>query len=411
MSGSMQIHKVSLEKVWGVPGLPEVFFQVNTSSQGRSARLSSEGEIALASQPWLPLNAPVKLLNHREAKPWGSEIWYTGIEKRGVCDVQFSSGHRLSLPAYLTLLTHAKTRASETIPAPSLLKILDPLPDPSRGSLYIEVHREKWETYIVSGVDKNAWPTGEGEVLFGFSSEKITQFNGDSDSFLVALQADVEKYEKVRRRLDGETLEPQRPDDIEREKQLWQTVRSYFGILKVTVGSVIEVPPFTPHSLQHGVRVVEFQTPTYERWILAFNQQVQTQKHWDTFQALAAARFQVGTRQLQSNSQSEEHLLPTPQKDPKHAANLGWKRIVDFPQFKVFRTSLNSGDSIAVELQPDASFTIVFVVSGLIQINSRHGEQLLALSAEEAALVPADAVIQGLELLADPASPALVLAV
>jgi hypothetical protein len=54
----------------------------------------------------------------------------------------------------------------------------------------------------------------------------------------------------------------------------------------VSVGDVVQVPRLLPHALQHGVRVVEFQTPVYERKILSFGQRVLTQGHWDTEEAV-----------------------------------------------------------------------------------------------------------------------------
>ena len=65
-----------------------------------------------------------------------------------------------------------------------------------------------------------------------------------------------------------------------------------FTALKtIRKGDVITVEPFVPHALQHGVRVVEFQTPHYERYILSFGQEVVTQDHWDTDEALKVAKL------------------------------------------------------------------------------------------------------------------------
>ena len=49
-----------------------------------------------------------------------------------------------------------------------LLKILDTLPDESFGDLYYEIHEEKEELYFVSGVNREAWPEGIGEIGIGF---------------------------------------------------------------------------------------------------------------------------------------------------------------------------------------------------------------------------------------------------
>ena len=37
---------------------------------------------------WINLTAPLRLDQVTVPKPWGAEIWYTGIESRGVCSIQ-----------------------------------------------------------------------------------------------------------------------------------------------------------------------------------------------------------------------------------------------------------------------------------------------------------------------------------
>ena len=64
-------------------------------------------------------------------------------------------------------------------------------------------------------------------------------------------------------------------------------MESFTRLLDLRVGDVVRVEPYYPHSLQHGVRVVELQTPTYERFIISFAQQVVTQDHWDSEHAIA----------------------------------------------------------------------------------------------------------------------------
>ena len=61
----------------------------------------------------------------------------------------------------------------------------------------------------------------------------------------------------------------------------------FTSIKELRLGDVIKVPTWTPHSPQHGIRVIEFQTPTYERYIISFEQRVLTQEHWDSEHAIA----------------------------------------------------------------------------------------------------------------------------
>ena len=245
--------------------------------------------------------------------------------------------------------------------------------------MYIELHKEKWETYVVTSVDSVAWPNGIGEVIFGFSESKLTDYNGDKDIFLAALQKQISEYEKVRRQIDADASHLASGVWAENEKKLWQSVRSYFGIRKVSVGDVIEVPPFTPHSLQNGVRVVEFQTPTYERLILAFNQKVQTQDHWDTAEALSQAHFKV------PQVQSETQIKSTPE---ACLSEKSWQCIVDFPGFKVQRMELAAEQSVPLDLASRSHVSLLFVVLGSVLVESESHDTLLELGSEEAALFP-----------------------
>jgi len=369
---------VDLSECWRVPGLSSVWCERMQSEDmvlGRAANHREE----LANKEWMNLKIPVKLKTHSEQKPWGREIWYTGIEKRGVCEVELHTKETMSLPSYLSLLSGKKECENGQIKAPSLLKILDPLPEPERGCLYIELHKEKWETYVVTSVDSVVWPNGIGEVIFGFSESKLSDYNGNRDIFLTALQKQISEYEKVRRQIDADASYLASAIWAENEKKLWQSVRSYFGIRKVAVGEVIEVPPFTPHSLQNGVRVVEFQTPTYERLILAFNQKVQTQKHWDTAEALSQAHFKV------------PQVHPETKKKSNEEADLienSWQCIVDFPGFKVQRMELAAEQSVPVRVASGSHVSLIFVVLGSVLVESESHDTLFELGAEEAALFP-----------------------
>ncbi|MEY4066616.1 MAG: hypothetical protein RIR26_2824 [Pseudomonadota bacterium] len=373
-----QFWKTDLAELWGVPHLPSVFCETQIEGRGMRARLALQEDLLLQSK-WLHLHEPLKLLTHVENKPWGRELWYTGIEKRGVSGVETAQGERLSLAEYLALFAGPEACASGDVEPPSLLKILDPLPLPERGSLYIEVHREKWETYIVTSVDAQAWPDGRGEILFGYSSAQMAAYGGRRESFLNALQKTVEEYEAVRRQIDATELEKIPSETLAREKELWLRVRQFFEVIRVDVGTVIAVPPLLPHSLQYGVRVVEFQTPTYERLILAFNQKVQTQSHWNTREALEAARFESGTDRLEQLKFQEVDIQGSV-----------WEQIVDFPQFKVLRRSLVKGENVcfASGLGSGQNHSLFFVISGRVVVTSPTGTSIISAGPEESLLLP-----------------------
>jgi hypothetical protein len=88
-------------------------------------------------------------------KPWGREVWYTGIEKRGRSWVRSGTG-RTELPYALGMFPVPLVGEEER--PPLLLKALEPLPQEVLGDLYLEVHQEKWEVYVVLDVNREAWP-------------------------------------------------------------------------------------------------------------------------------------------------------------------------------------------------------------------------------------------------------------
>lgn len=369
----MKSWSVSLSALWGVESLPEVVCETQVHPLGPLGRVTAQGEGA-AQSPWFFLDSPMKLVVHREPKPWGFEVWYTGVEKRGVCAVECGSNATVSLPAYLSLgsaLSHETEGSKIKVP---LLKILAPHASAASGCLYIEVHQEKWETYFISAVDRSVWPDGRGQVLFGFSTKKMAAFAGNEMQFKTALLADVRAYEAVRNQIDDAYVDS---DTLRtKEKELWQRVRDYFDFLDVGVGDIVRVPPLTPHSLQHGVEVVEFQTPTYERLILAFNQKVLTQNHWDTEKAVELAHFRSG-RELNRELSSVGCV-----------ADGEWSLAVDFPEFRVQQISLTQKRSSCSIPSFESACAVLFVLSGEVELRFADGASALTLTSGEAALVP-----------------------
>lgn len=280
-------------------------------------------------------------------KPWGQEIWYTGIERRGVADI---SDGQFAIPLPW-LLAIAPQRILGGAREPILLKILDPLPQAVFGDLYFEMHQQKQEVYVVTAIDAQAWPDGQGAIRFGFDAELRAQY-GDDQRFLADYLTAVRGYRELRqsidRQLDGRreregvaldaplaaaTLQAwlaDLPSEIQHQEQALRAAMERFtGMRALRLGDVVKVPCLVPHSLQHGVRTVEFQTPVYERLILSFAQKVLTQTEWDTEAAAALLR------------------MDPPPVEPwaTTGRGAGWveERIVEFDEFEVRRIALQPG--------------------------------------------------------------------
>ena len=313
------------------------FDHVRTYGDGESIEVSaafdengltlSIGETRLS--PPISLTAPIPLGTREIPKPWGREIWYTGIEARGVC-----TAGGAPLPVVLHALNLLGLAPAEP---PILLKILDPFSQPVLGDLYYELHREKQEVYVVTAVDRDAWPSGTGYLRYGFR-------DSDTETFTADYLAAVRNYEVVRREVDAlvDGMKQERgltdpldaetqltllgaiPADLSaREQVLRETMESFTALVPVHEGDVLRIARHVPHSLQHGVRVVEFQTPHYERLILSFAQKVVTQDSWDTEAALA-----------------EVTASPEPVVQPGDL-----RRIVSFEEFTVDRIVLQPGET------------------------------------------------------------------
>lgn len=327
------------------------------------------------------LNQSMALGTVRIPKPWGAEIWYTGIEQRGVCTVG-------TTPLPWLIAAGGDRVLGQGVHAPLLLKVLDPLPDAVYGDLYFEMHEQKVEVYVVTHIDKQAWPDGEGAIRFGFNKDLVAKF-GSREAFSQAYRELVREYFEVRQTID-QGLERVRvtagfsptdvvppatqtawrnqidPDLFQREQTLRSSLDDFSTLHPLKVGDVVRIPPFTPHSLQHGVRVVEFQTPHYERYILSFAQKVLTQDHWDTEVAMHKvnwdAAFDKTVRSLDS----------TP--------DFWIDEVAGFGDFNVRRLTLMPGQTIE---QAFSTYAIVMGIGG----ETRCGAVTLA--PEQAILIPA----------------------
>jgi mannose-6-phosphate isomerase class I len=134
----------------------------------------------------------------------------------------------------------------------------------------------------------------------------------------------------------------------------------------VRVGDVFQVPRLLPHALQHGVRVIEFQTPSYERKIVSYAQKVLTQDRWDSREAVAQMRLAAPAG-----------AAPRP---VFYSPGLAVEQIVDFPDFEVQRVTLQAGRHW--QLEAGASYALLMVVAGTLELAaSRYGP-------EQAVLLP-----------------------
>lgn len=297
-------------------------------------------------------------------KPWGRELWYTGVEERGVCEVG-TTVQSVPIPWLQAVLPD--DRAGPPGRPLVLLKVLDPAPEEVTGDLYFELHEEKREVYVVTHVDERAWPGGTGYIRYGFDPAKVAAAD-TGDDFRAEYLAAVQAYEAVRRAIDDQRNgDPVDPGLLRREVELRRAMESFTHMRPLQVGDVVVVPLNTPHSLQHGVRTIEFQTPVYERKILSFAQRVLTQGHWDTREAVQV---------MQLHAPAEE-----PFERLYQAQGVLLERIVDFEDFEVHRLSLASGASY--ELPPLDRYRLLMTVAGHCPLDG-----VLA-GPEEAAILPA----------------------
>lgn len=373
----------------------EVCFTVAQSSQllrrkirSMAANLTSFHSFVKNNHlPILKLGQPLRLEPVCIAKPWGQEIWYTGIEERGISLV--TDGVESTLLSWILSAAPRRLAANREKDI-NLLKILDPLPEAIYGDLYFELHQEKREVYVITHVDREAWPTGIGAIRYGFNSAIRQKFASD-DLFKSAFLDAVQCYQQIRSQIDGEIDhyrlaegvpldEPVSAETTKRwmarlpasivtqEQILREEMNQFTALLPLQQGDVVKVPLRTPHSLQHGVRTVEFQTPVFERMILSFAQKVLTQSHWDTKQA-------IDVMSLDSPVMSDLEVLEV---TPAYRL----EEIVQFDDFKVLRITLSV--NACHTLLPSDCYGLLMVVDGVIDCDG------LRLIAEQALLLPAE---------------------
>lgn len=310
----------------------------------------------MSKLPPIDPRQPVALAPVAIPKPWGQEIWYTGMESRGESQVVID-GTSLPLSEYLA---HNPDRLANRAPV-LLLKILDPKPEAVLGDLYFEVHEEKQEVYVVTHVDPGAWPNGEGGIRLGMCQAKRADY-ADAQSFRAAYLETVRAYEHIRRQID----EHNAAIDPAEERAARAAMDAFAAQRKLRVGDVVRVPTWTPHSLLHGVRVVEFQTPTYERYIISFAQQVLTQDHWDSAYAIAHMHVDAPAPEIFEQVQT------------------GVERVAEFTDFNVWRVDLAAAETLRLPTQ--IPYAVCMTVTGEARVGA------LTMSPEQACFIPYAAV-------------------
>lgn len=346
--------------------------------------------------PWLDLAQPLMLKPVFVEKPWGREVWYTGIEARGQSLIE-AQGHSIPLPWLLSLFPSRLTgqaSSGELV----LLKVLDPLPDAVYGDLYFEMHDQKREAYLVTAVDPVAWPDGQGAIRLGFDQHKRRQYPSDQ-AFREAWLEAVDHYQTLRRQIDGQLDEWRLAEGFglhqpvpvarlkhwqeqlpaawrEEELRLRHQMDSFSGLYPLRVGDVVRIPCRMPHALQHGVRTVEFQTPVYERKILSFAQKVLTQNDWDT-------RSVVDRVSLEA---PEDLCLPVVVQGETSSA---LEEVAAFDDFVVQRLQVRAGGSY--HLEANRHYLLLLLIKGEVGIQAAGWSRQLEPSTEglhSACLIP-----------------------
>ncbi len=280
-------------------------------------------------------------------KPWGKEIWFSGIEKRGVSlgKNHFSQKtHAIDKLIFVFKLFGFLNQNYIKKKQPILLKILKPLADKVYGQLYYELHEKKKEVYIVSQISKKIYPQGVGKIRLGFNLAKKKNYPRAELFFQAKLKA-ILAYKKIRFQIDEEIeawkaqdkhppsqvdgivetkkwLKSINQEKIDLEKKLRKEMEAFSAYQDLKIGDTVTIENKTPHALQAGVEAVEFQTPHYERLIISYPQKVLTQNDWDSEKAFRIMKRKINLKKNLSIEDNEEFFL---------------EKCVDFREFKVYK--------------------------------------------------------------------------
>tara|TARA_A100001037_G_C15103993_1_gene615427 strand:+ start:159 stop:1400 length:1242 start_codon:yes stop_codon:yes gene_type:complete len=284
----------------------------------------------------LQLGVPMPLLEVKIDKPWGNEIWFTGMESRGETQIKTPQGP-LPLSKYLALAPLTIHGGQPIV----LVKQLNPISKPLLGDLYLEAHRIKHEVYVVTNIDRSAWPSGRAKIRLGINQRLRSEYSEDQDFREDYLKA-VDSYE-AHTRHDIKT-----EASLRRAEELRLNMNRFTQLQTIVEGTVVDVPPLFPHSLPHGVQVIEFQTPTYERMVIAASQPVVTQEQWDSSEAIN--KIHTGSIKVSKAPLTKKKIAPI-------SSPFG---------FQTWIVTLEPNEEILFD--PNLAYAITFTLSGVVDV-------------------------------------------
>ena len=191
-----------------------------------------------------------------------------------------------------------------------------------------------------------------------YGVDQVARQSYETDQqFRAAYLSSVQEYEAIRQKIDS-GLDVS--NTIEERAKL--KMDGFTSVKELRLGDVIKGPTWTPHSLQHGIRVVEFQTPTYERYIISFEQRVLTQEHWDSEHAIT-------------------HMtLDAPAATKYESISEGLERIARFKDFNVVRIDFSKSPDVVLSMTQD--YAIFISIGGSCLVGN------LEVPYETACLIP-----------------------
>lgn len=304
--------------------------------------------------PVFDLKQAIRLEAVHIPKPWGQEIWLSGMEERGVSRVSSNvpaTGDNLdsstSISTPLPWLLSIAPDFIHGLTDLALLKILDPASDSVKGDLYFELHKHKHEVYVVTQVNTQAWPDGTGGIRLGMNQTLRKSFPNDT-SFRNSYLEAVSTYQRIREAIDSHADTHLHDEECKARAHM----ETYTAVCPLKAGDTVVIEPNTPHSLLHGVRVIEFQSPVYERYIISFAQKVLTQSHWDSdaaIQKMSLSAPEVPAFDIVIDNQGVQI-----------------ERIASFAEFNVWRIELQA--QCTTHLTPALAYAICIGISGRIDI-------------------------------------------
>ena len=312
--------------------------------------------------PWLDATAPLPLVPVSVPKAWGREIWFTGIEERGVVGVGTASA-QVPLPWVMA----ARRGHFGSVAAPVLVKVLAPSSSADTGDLYFEVHEHKEEVYVVAAVDQACWPDRCGRMRYGFDPAQRKRL-GDT-GFRMAFATAAQANARAQRALAASGARGPAHDEARATvRRTRDRLQGFVNDRVLEVGEVVRVPPGLPHGLMHGVRAVEIQTPSYERDVLYAAQPLAPTDSLPILERLEQVRMDVPD--------------DAPAKEASPAPGVRTGRIARMSDFDVHRFALDAG---AVATLPTASYGVLLCMHGHVRCGGLElGPEQAALCSERA---------------------------